>query len=193
MEYTNDLLEGRFEFHQQGVFYSRSPRYPVYLWIIIAAALSLSLLMPTVLIYLTGVGYDNENFGNYSGYYSLTIGVGLVVIWLIAIAVIRILNRGYQCRYTATLTSLKLDMKSRKIEYRYSDVINVMYSPITDFGKRIGFNVTVVTKQSTDRIIYLSPTYKGEACTQDKTPFFLLNHPPEPPKRMSLDGNYIVQ
>ncbi|MCH5324992.1 MAG: hypothetical protein J1E39_07220 [Eubacterium sp.] len=179
MEVYRDALDNRFEFRQSGSFSMRSSFARGYCVIIICAAIFLSFAFPFFLIWMTGIGFKDEHVWSFFGYYMLTSGVSVVIIWAIALILINIIRKGYKCSYSADEKSLKLFSKWRSAEYKYEDVRYVTYLPMRSFGKMIGYEVTIQTRNGTDEYIYLSP-FKGETIKQENTPFYILQHPPAP-------------
>ena len=82
-----------------------------------------------------------------------------------------------QYSYYADERLMRIASKRHTYIFRYSDIENVTYKPMTLFTKQKGYTVTVTTKNTTLFFRYIMPSC-AEFFTIQSTPFYILQHPP---------------
>lgn len=169
-----DILDGRFEFRQSGSFRVLSPF--AQLKIVIACIIEAMIVPYTLQVFLNGGAYSN-NASIVVIKIALAVILPILPIWYILI----VAGGEKQYKYTADNRMMIIKSKRKTYIFRYSDIENVTYKPMTLFRKQKGYTVTVTTKTTTLFFHYIVPSC-AEFLTIQSTPFYILQNPPKTAK-----------
>lgn len=170
--YTDkDILDGRFEFRQSGTFRVLSAF--AHLKIIISCIIE-AMIAPYTLNVLFNGGAVANNTSIIIIKIALAVILPILPIWYILI----VAGGEQQYSYYADERLMRIASKRHTYIFRYSDIENVTYKPMTLFTKQKGFTVTVTTKNTTLFFRYIMPSC-AEFFTIESTPFYILQHPPK--------------
>lgn len=138
--YTDkDILDGRFEFRQSGTFRVLSPF--ATLKIAIACIVELMFALYSLNVLLNG-GAISDNTSIIIIKIALAVILPILPIWYILI----VAGGEQQYSYYADERLMRIANKRHTYIFRYSDIENVTYKPMTLFRKQKGYTVTVTTK-----------------------------------------------
>ena len=104
---------------------------------------------------------------------ALAVILPVLPIWYILI----VAGGEQQYSYYADERLMRIANKRHTYIFRYSDIENVTYKPMTLFTKQKGYTVTVTTKNTTLFFRYIMPSC-AEFFTIQSTPFYILQNPP---------------
>lgn len=138
--YTDkDILDGRFEFRQSGTFRVLSAF--AHLKIIISCIIE-AMIAPYTLNVLFNGGAASNNTSIIIIKIALAVILPILPIWYILI----VAGGEQQYSYYADERLMRIASKRHTYIFRYSDIENVTYKPMTLFTKQKGYTVTVTTK-----------------------------------------------
>lgn len=169
--YTDkDILDGRFEFRQSGTFRVLSAF--AHLKIAIACIFEVMFALYTLGVLFCG-GAEANTVSIIIIKIALAVILPILPIWYILI----VAGGEQQYSYYADEHLMRIASKRHTYIFRYSDIENVTYKPMTLFTKQKGYTVTVTTKTAKLYFRYIMPT-NAEFFTIQSTPFYILQHPP---------------
>lgn len=170
--YTDkDILDGRFEFRQTGSFRVLSPF--AQLKIVIACIIE-AMIAPYTLSVLFSGGAAAGNTSIIIIKIALAVILPILPIWYIMI----VAGGEQQYSYYADERLMRIANKRHTYIFRYSDIENVTYKPMTLFTKQKGYTVTITTKTTTLFFRYIMPAC-AEFFTIQSTSFYILQNPPK--------------
>lgn len=150
--YTDkDILDGRFEFRQSGTFRVLSAF--AHLKIIISCIIE-AMIAPYTLNVLFNGGATSNNTSIIIIKIALAVILPILPIWYILI----VAGGEQQYSYYADERLMRIASKRHTYIFRYSDIENVTYKPMTLFTKQKGYTVTVTTKNTTLFFRYIMPS-----------------------------------
>lgn len=164
---NDDLLDGRFEFRQSGSFRELS--------IGATAKIIVSAVIEPILVFMSISAVIGGLFGSLHTISNIVIMIALAVILpILPIWYILWVSGGErQYRYEANDKTMRIYNKRRTYIFRYCDVRNVEYRPLTLIFRKVGYTVTVTSKYETVIFRYMTPR-KAEFTDTASTPFSIL-------------------
>ncbi len=172
--FRDDVLCGRFEFKQTGTIFEYDIKG--YIKALIALVVALGVIFLFIFVFSRSYVID-----------LLTPAI-IIIIALIWIGCAKMFVSSKQWHYVADNKKMVVSRKGTVRIYKYDEVIRVLYKEAPrGFKSLAGYTVTIEMKNgSIHKYDYISPQ-KGAMMSSEKTPFYILEHPPKP---FNKDADY---
>ena len=99
--------------------------------------------------------------------------IAIAVIFVVTAVCVRLAAKGVVVPYTASREVFSFEYGGKRYIYRYDEVSNVFFEPMTILGRVRGYTVTICGKTRTQEVKVIFAR-RGER-TPDMTPFWLLH------------------
>ena len=172
--YTNPEGIGRFSFSESGKFRApyKSEGLYVFAVVFIAAILETALLIFALNFLHTLLGEYEKQGAVFSAMTSaVVIGVGTVVILVVAGVIIANLHSGIKCSYSATEDKFVVDIGGDTTVINYSEVQSVIFTPRYFWGKVKGYDVDITVN---NKIMQYAVCFSGQYQSEKTTPFYII-------------------
>lgn len=122
-----------------------------------------------VLMFIAGIGI----YGLPRDFLTFMGGVFWIIPAVVCVIIDLLVYNGKRCEYRCAETEMEMKTPKGTDYFYYSDIAEVIYKPITLFGKSRGFLVTIVTGVRDFTFRYLSEA-NLEVTTPEDSPFYIL-------------------
>lgn len=172
--YTNPEGIGRFSYSESGNFRApyKSEGLYVFTVILIAAILEGVVVFFALSFLHILLGKYEQQGATFSAMTSaLIIGIGTVVIFLIAGLIIASIHSGIKCKFTATEEKFVVTVGGDTHVINYNEVQSIVFMPRYFFGKIKGYDVDITIA---NKVQQYSVCFRGQYQSEKTTPYYII-------------------
>lgn len=172
--YTNPEGIGRFSYSESGNFRApyKSEGLYVFTVLLIAAVLEgVVIFFALSFLHILLGEYEQEGATFSAMTSALIIGIGTVVIFLIAGLIIANIHSGIKCKFTATEEKFVVAVGGDTHVINYNEVQSIVFMPRYFFGKIKGYDVDITIA---NKVQQYSVCFRGQYQSEKTTPYYII-------------------
>lgn len=172
--YTNPEGIGRFSYSESGNFRApyKSEGLYVFTVLLIAAILEgVVIFFALSFLHILLGEYEQEGATFSAMTSALIIGIGTVVIFLIAGLIIANIHSGIKCKFTATEEKFVVTVGGDTHVINYNEVQSIVFMPRYFFGKIKGYDVDITIA---NKVQQYGVCFRGQYQSEKTTPYYII-------------------